>query len=281
MRTEWLAVLILAAAAAPSPAADPPYAIVLGPRTACATPTTLRQGRAEGGATDVTAPSANVVALTMSGAVAANAFLGHASAATETFHAEQEFELTAANPSAPPARLTMDSALVGFVRSRYKAAACVKLAGAKVCPVGSPNAVLVAVHPPLCVEGDAGRLCNQHLPLIKVDGIPPGRYVLSADFVLTSDAAGLSDGHSAADFSPSTALPADWVRTRDPFQGVDKKDFGFKVTLTAETPDEPGPKPLATLRGRDPALTRVAIKPPGPKVQAAPPTGIDRHAGPR
>ena len=277
MRKARLAALILATLATPALAADPPYSITLGPRTACATPTTTRQARAEGGATDVTTPSANVLAMAMSGSVAANAFLGGASAATETFHLEQEFEI--AGPA--PARLTLDSALVGFVRSKHKAGACVKLARAKVCPVGAPDSPLVAVHPPLCVEGDDGRLCNQHLPPIKVDGMPMGRYVLSADFVLTSDAAGLADGHSAADFSPSTAPPADWVRTRDPFQGVDKKDFGFKLTLAAEPADAPPPGAQAARR-RDPALTRVAAKLPAPApARPAPPTGLDRHSGPR
>ncbi len=90
------ATLILgrrAALAADPPSSGPAYTITLGPRTACATPMTSRQARADGGFVDVTTPSSNVLAMSMSGSVAANAFLGHTSSATETFHLEQEFEI--------------------------------------------------------------------------------------------------------------------------------------------------------------------------------------------
>ncbi len=273
MRKARLAALILATLSTPARSADPPppYSITLGPRTACATPTTSRQARAEGGTTDVTVPTSNVLAMTMSGSVAANAFLGQTSAATETFHLEQEFELVGTDPAAAQAKMTLDSALVGFVRSRHKAGACVKVARAKVCLVGSPEPVLALAHPPFCVEGGEGRLCNQHLPLVRLNGVPTGRYVFSADLVLTSEASGLTDGHSAADFSPSTSLPADWVRTRDPFQGVDKKDFGFKVTLTVEPPEAVRPVPPPS---------RVQVPAPDP-ITPALPSGLDRHSGPR
>ena len=45
-------------------------------RTACVTPKTSRQARADGGSIDVTTPGPNVLAMAMSGSVAANAFLG-------------------------------------------------------------------------------------------------------------------------------------------------------------------------------------------------------------
>ncbi len=289
MMKNWPSLLIVAALAspAPAPAAEPVYTITLGPRTACATPTTSRQARADGGTTDVTTPSANTLAMAMSGAVAANAFLGHTSAATETFHLEQEFAIDRPDSATGLVRLTLESSLVGLVRSKYKAGACVKLASAKICPAGTPQTPLVVVHPPLCVEGDNGRLCNQHLPAIKVDKMPLGHYILMADFVLTSEAGGISDGHSAADFSPSTSLPADWVRTRDPFQGVDKKDFGFKLLLTADPPEgskmgamsarrEDSKVARATIA--DLASTRTAPTPTRTRPSAA---GLDRHRGPR
>ena len=271
-------VLIASILASTALAADQPsdrvYTITLGPRTACATPMTSRQARAEGGFTDVTTPSPNALAMTMSGSVAANAFLGHTSTATETFHLEQEFEIECSDSATSFVRLTLESALVGFVRSKYKAGAGVKVASAKVFVAGSPETPLVVVHPPSCVEGDNARLCNQHLPLIRVDKMPLGKYILVADFVIDCNAGGICDGHSAADFSPSTALPADWVRTRDPFQGVDKKDFGFKLTLTADAPEA---SKLAATSARlgDAGVARASTA--SLKLSA---TGLDRHAGP-
>jgi hypothetical protein len=285
------AILIASILASTALAADGPshqvYTITLGPRTACATPMTSRQARAEGGTTDVTAPSSNVLAMAMSGSVAANAFLGHTSTAAETFHLEQEFEIECSDSATSFVRLTLESALVGLVRSKYKAGAGVKVAAAKVFVAGSPETPLVVVHPTSCVEGDNARLCNQHLPLVRFDKMPLGKYVLVADFVITCDAGGLADGHSAADFSPSTSLPADWVRTRDPFQGVDKKDFGFKVVLTADPPEVKKPGAMAAKTGDATvartstaalATTRIASRPTRPRPS---PTGLDRHGEPR
>ena len=284
------AILIASTLATPALAEDAPsdriYTITLGPRTACATPRTARQARAEGGFTDVTTPSANVLAMSMSGSVAANAFLGQTSTATETFHLEQEFEIECSDSASCFVRLTLESALTGFVRSKHKAGAGVKLASARIMVPGASETPLVVVHPTQCVQGDEGRLCNQHLPLIRVDKMPLGKYLLIADFVLACDAGGLADGHSAADFSPSTSLPTDWVRTRDPFQGVDKKDFGFKLVLTADPPEPKKPGAMSA-RQKDAKLARTSTADLSSRIKPTPtrprpsPTGLDRHCGNR
>ena len=264
-------------------AADPTCTITLGPRTACMTPLRTRQGRADGGLSDVRLTSSNVLEATLTGTTAANAFLGCESAASETFHVEQDFEVAGPGVGVHEVAMTMESALVGLVRSKSHAAASARLASAKICPVGSPSSPLVMAHPAFEVAGTAGRLCNQRLAPIKVPAMPDGRYVLIADFVITANAAGLVDDHSAADFSPSTVLPGDWVRSRDPFQGVDKKDFGFKVTLTV---DPVGASLAATTPARtlDPRLARTATSPvavaPTRAGRAAVMTGIDRHSTP-
>ena len=267
------------------------FTINLGPRSACATPKTVRQARAEGGATEVVTPSSNLLSVTMSGSVAANAILGHTSSATETFHLEQELEITCSDPAAKTVKLTMESALVGFVRAKHKACSGMKLASARLCVPGSSETPLVMVHPAMTVDGDDAHLCNQHLPVIKVDQMPLGHYILVADFVLSSDAGGLLDGHSAADFSPTTSLPADWIRARDPFQGVDKKDFGFKIVVTAEAADH---HPSVASRPQPPLDSRLiptkatTTLPPLPARPASTTTakpralvtGLDRHSGP-
>ena len=253
----------------PGVAADPACTITLGPRTGCVTPSTTRQGRADGGIVDVQQASPNVLTASLTGTAAANAFLGCASAASETFHLEQEFEVAGPAAGVHEVTLTLESTLAGLVRSKSHASAVARVAAARVCPLGAPETPLVLAHPLFAVAGTAGRLCNQRLAPIKIPGMPAGRYVLTADFVIESTAAGLVDDHAAADFSPSTTLPADWVRSRDPFQGVDKKDFGFKVTLTAE-PVGASLAARAAPGPRDHEVARTAVRPlagprrPGP-----------------
>ena len=267
-------------------AADPTCTITLGPRTACVTPTTTRQARADGGIIDIQLPSPNILGATLTGTAAANAFLGCGSSSTQTFHLEQEFEVAGPDSKATEVALTMESTLVGLVRAKHKAGASARVASAKICPVGWPDSPLVVVHPPFELGGAGGRLCNQRLSPIKIPAMPIGRYILVADFVLSSDASGVTDGHSAADFSPSTTLPADWVRARDPFQGVDKKDFGFKVILTAEPLGTgTGASASASTRAKDPGIARTSggvpstIAPRSAKSTTV--TGLDRHSSRR
>jgi hypothetical protein len=287
MSKTLVSLLFAVTLASPALAADAPseriYTVTLGPRNACVTPKTTRQARAEGGIIEVTTPSSNVLAMSMTGSVAANAFLGQTSTATETFHLEQEFELSCSDSSTCFVRLTLESALVGFVRSKHKAGASVKIASARICLPGSPETPFIVVHPPQGIEGEDGRLCNQHLPLIKVDKMVLGKYLLIADFVLSCEAGGVLDGHSAVDFSPSTSLPADWLRTRDPFQGVDKKDFGFKLLLTADPPE---PSKSMTARPKDNKVKMTianlpAVVKPTPTRPRPAQTGLDRHCGPK
>ncbi len=101
--------------------------------------------------------------------------------------------------------------------------------------------------------------------------MPVGRYTLTATFVLDTTASGICDSHAVADFSPDTALPPEWVRTRDPFQGVSKKSFGFTATITAAPPSATGAGVASTSR------ERVNTRPAPP----APPTAlVDRRGRP-
>ncbi len=214
------------------------------------TPKTRGQARADGGIIDVSV-AGNTLSATLTGTTAANAFLTSTGSASQSFHLVQEFELACSDLSVKAADLTLDSALVGYIRSRHKAGASMVKACAEVSPL-TENVVAPAMlisHPAQAVEGNDGRLCNQHLPPVKVAGLPMGRYVMVADFIITAEGGGVCDGHGVADFSPTTALPADWVRLRDPFQGVDKKNFGFTLSLAADPADSGQPaaaKPVAS-----------------------------------
>jgi hypothetical protein len=136
-----------------------------------------------------------------------------------------------------------------------------KLATAIVAPANWDDSPLSVGHPIQVVDGTEAQLCNQHLVPLTVPSMPVGRYVLKADFIIDAVAGGLCDGHSVADFSPTTALPADWVRTRDPFQGVDKKNFGFSMNLTAAVDDPAAARSAASARTLSTKVVKASVAP--------------------
>ena len=219
---------------APLPA--PTYTITLGGRDACVTPHTRMRARADGGIIDVQSSAPNTLTVIMTGTPAADSYFGCTSTANQAFHLVQEFEVSCSDPSVQTVSLTVDSSLVGYVRSTRKATACVRLASASITPGSWDGNPLVLAHPVHCAAGTEARLCNQHLPLLQGPPMPLGRFTLVADFVLDTTASGVCNAHAVADFSPDTSLPADWVRLRDPFQGVSKKSFGFTFSIATAPP---------------------------------------------
>jgi hypothetical protein len=219
----------------PEPLPKPRYTITLGGRDACVTPHTRNRARADGGIIEVqtSSPSSDALTVTMTGTPAADSYLGCTSTATQTFHLVQEFDVTCSDSSIQTVKLTLDSSLVGYVRSSRKASAGVSVASASVIPVSWAGSPLTLAHPTLSSAGTQAHLCNQHLPLVEGPPMPLGRYTLVADFVLVTTASGVCNAHAVADFSPDTTLPADWVRMRDPFQGVSKKAFGFSLSISS------------------------------------------------
>jgi hypothetical protein len=261
MLTALLGVLtVQAGETQPAPIPAPTFSITLGGRTACVTPSHSGQARADGGAIDVVAASGTLSA-TLTGTVAANAHLGCTGSACETFHLAQEFEITCSDANVKTVSLTLDSTLVGFLHSRHKASAQMKLATAVVAPIDWDDSPLSVSHPLQAVEGTQAQLCNQHLVPLTIPSLPVGRYVLKADLIINAVAGGLCDGHSVADFSPSTTLPADWVRTRDPFQGVDKKNFGFSLILSAAVDDPAATKSAASARSSSTKVVKASVAP--------------------
>ncbi len=121
---------------APDAATPPTYTIVLHTRNACVTPHARKLARAEGGFIDVTTPAPNVVAFAMTGTAAANSYLCCTGTAAEKFQLVQDLEITCSDPKQTTVGLTLDSALVGFVRSKGKAGACMRLAQVCLTPVG-------------------------------------------------------------------------------------------------------------------------------------------------
>jgi hypothetical protein len=198
----------------------------------------------------------------LSGSVAANAYLCCPGSAAAQFELIQEFEITCSDKNVKLAKLSLDSVLAGFVRSKHRAETGARLATARVCPLGSTEPVMEITHPTLAVQRTDGRYCNEHLPTVEVSGVPLGRYTLTAQFILEATASGIADAHANADFSPSGSLPSDWVRTRDPFQGVDKSEFGFSLTLTVAAVDSTA---IAERRNRTSDVRRTAVMVPAQK----------------
>jgi hypothetical protein len=246
-----------------TPISEAAYTINLKTRQACATPHTRRLARVEGGFIDVATPVPHNLTVTMTGTAAANSYLGCTGSATQTFHFIQEFEITCSDPQVRTAVLTLDSTLVGFVRSKGRAGACVHRADVSVSPASGDASPLGVTYPPLCVEGTHGQLCNQHLPPVEGAPMPLGRYTLVATFILDTQASGLCDSHAVADFDPDTTLPADWVRTRDPFQGVSKRAFGFTFSLSA-APPKSTPSLAGRILRRSASLAEEGVAPSAP-----------------
>ena len=167
----------------------------------------------------------------------------------------QDLEITCSDPDQKLVALTLDTALVGFVRSKGRAGACMRRAEVCITPAGLPGMPMTLAYPPLCVERDgrANSATSTSRPW-RCRPCRSGRYTLTATFVLDTRASGVCDSHAVADFSPDTALPPEWVRTRDPFQGVSKKSFGFTATLTAAPPAARDPVAPAALSEAPPPL---------------------------
>ncbi|MGC8643875.1 MAG: hypothetical protein ACP5XB_28775 [Isosphaeraceae bacterium] len=218
----------------PPPA--PTYAFSLGNRQACVTPSARRQARADGGLIDVVTPASGGLTVTMTGTTAANSYLCCTGRAAESFQLVQDFEITSSDPRIRSVVLTLSTTLVGFVRSKGQAGAAVRSASVHVFPANGAASPLAQSYPCFSVSGTRGRLCNLQSSPIEGPPMALGRYTFVAELVLESQASGVCDAHAVADFSPDTVLPADWVRTRDPFQTVSKKPFGFTITLTPSAP---------------------------------------------
>ena len=138
-----------------------------------------------------------------------------------------------------------------------------RVARASVTPASWHDTPLAVSHPPLARLGDA-RAIVQSTPSrrSKVHRCHWAEFTLFAKFVLDTTAGGICNAHAAADFSPDTTLPAEWVRMRDPFQGVSKRAFGFTLVLSASAPSDRVPNVGETDNARTRAGTRGNRQPP-------------------
>ncbi len=217
----------------------------------------------EEGKVEVTAED-NSLKVVLTGGAGANVFLGVESSAMQSFQVVQEFEITCSDAKIDKVVLTLESSLAGFIRSKHKASACVKLASATIAPADCSGPPLSVCYPTYCV---CGATCapmgykyeTPQDPVKAPQPIPLGKYVLQAEFVIEATAGGLLDAHSTAIFVPESETLDAWEREHDPFKGDSHDGYGFTLTLKAETP--PGFPPVAKAKKKKSAPAVSALTP--------------------
>jgi hypothetical protein len=250
-----------AAPAAPATATPPKFIFTLGQKCEGIGPCTHHAAKVEEGKAEVTAED-NLVKVVLTGAAGANVFLGVESAATQSIQVIQEFEITCSDESIREVVLTLESNLLGIIRSKHKGSASVQLASATVAQVGASTGLMSVSYPTYGVCGAQGYKYETPLDPVKVGPVPLGHYVLQANFIIQATAGGLLDGHATAIFVPASEALDPWEREHDPFAGDKHDDYGFTLTLKADSP---------------PGHTPVAKRKPSKKVTARPANRLTRR----
>jgi hypothetical protein len=211
-------------------APPPPVSITLHERHGHVTPHRGCLAHTGGGLIDVTSPSADVVIITMSGAVVANASM--------QFDLEQCFEVSFDDPKVKKAKLSIEGRVIGLLRAEPSGTAeygeaCAHVAAASVD-------LLSVCVPPHSVGGKHDSLSVNDHDGPKTGPVMPGKYTLTQTFSFSAHSKNPLMKHPSADFSPDggqgPALDPLWISYFDPFHAVKKDSFGFQVTLRV-TPD--------------------------------------------
>ncbi|MFO0965825.1 MAG: hypothetical protein U0793_09615 [Gemmataceae bacterium] len=231
----FLALTILTTVALAAPAADPDVTIDLGPRKAEATPSRAGFSHTGGGNIYVKAGGPDSVTVTMTGVAVAGGHPLKASVAAILFDLTQDFEVKVAKPEIKRVEIALDARLTGLLRSHRGggSAGITCPAHAVIVPWGVGGAALVEVgFPARSVAGGDNLSINDRVgPVTAI--VPPGKFTLHQVF-------GVQAAHpkcvlpckaASAEFAPDPALDPLWISAFEPFHGVDKKDFGFQVTI--------------------------------------------------
>ena len=217
-----------------------PVTITLRERHGHATPRLSGCVHTGGGNVDVQQPTADTFVITMTGvAVAYGAPCGGASAAM-TFDLEQCFDVVFENTKVKKAKLTMESRVIGLLRSHGKGgSASFSDAGAVV---GTGPAVLATVNmQPHSVAGGENLSLNDHEGPVTAT-LGAGKHNYHQRFTVSACAPKclLPCKAPSAEFAPDPALNPLWISTKEPFRGAAKKDFGFQVTVKVADDTENG-----------------------------------------
>jgi hypothetical protein len=227
-----------AAGQAPAPAAAP--AVVLRPTQRDGEAASLREGTAltGGGGVAVTQPSPDRLLLTVTGVAAAKANPFKPSQAVLDAHVEQGFEVVFP-AGVKPARLILEARVSGLLRSddgkccghAAGTAGLVEAAAGVQCGEHALGAVTL---PPKAVAGRDAVAVNLAAGPVCVP-VGPGCHTLRVNFrIAAGQGKGVCPRLASAEFAPPPALPPAWVRSPDPFGGLDRSGLGFQVAVRVE-----------------------------------------------
>jgi hypothetical protein len=251
MKRIWaLGVALLAAA--PAWAADPPVAMVVGPRHGHCTPDRAGCTHTAGGNIIVTQPTPDVLVVTMTGVAVATGHPFSDSHAAMNFDLNQELKVVFNDSKVKKAKLEMEAVVIGLLRAdasgfgqtggnakhghhgncgtAQQGAACAAIAS-------GPNPITS-----LCVDPH-GVSCGEYLSMNCHNGpcsvpIAEGCYTLHQTFgILAAHPRNILPCKPAsAEFAPDALDPL-WISYWEPFRGAAKKDFGFQVTIRVSPAD--------------------------------------------
>jgi hypothetical protein len=223
-----------------SAASLPPVEIVLGPAEGTATPITSgHSAYAGGGNITVNRIDPTTVVITMTGAAAAHGDdLFHDMSAGFQFMHAQDFEVVFNSTDVKSAKLTLEAAVVGRLRTYCESPKCSKNGGtAEITTPGCATvncgpAEIATVHRPAreTSGGDSLVVHNREGPVTAA--ISAGKFTLHGSFGFVATAPhGFFNKFDAADFSPEWVLDLRPLGFPEPFIGYGNKDFGFTITL--------------------------------------------------
>jgi hypothetical protein len=196
--------------------------------------TPLRQGftHTGGGNVDVSQPSPDTVVVTMTGAAVAGGHPCKPSVASFDFDLKQDFEVVFEKSSVKAARLTLTGRVIGLLRSH-----CMGGGSAQECKGGA--AVLARTTPLIHLDTPCRAVAaGENLSINDLVGPASGpvradRYTLHQVFHIDAShpRSILPCKAASAEFAPDPALDPLWISYWEPFHGVQKKDFGFQITI--------------------------------------------------
>ncbi len=232
-----MACVGLAAAAADAPA--PTVTINLGSREGHVTP--CRDGFTHTGAgnIDVAQPSPDTIVVTMSGVAVAGGHPFKPSTANLNFDLNQDLQVTSSQPG--PVKLTLEGRVIGALRShRHSGGSAQEGPGQVSLMCGTTEVIGLATpgHAVKCGENLSVNCRTAPITLLAT----PGRVILHQTWsVSASHPQALFPCKAAStEFAPDPALDPLWISYWEPFHGVNKKDFGFQVTLRVSPTDAGG-----------------------------------------
>lgn len=221
-----------------APAASLPVTITLKKRHGHATPLLHGCVHTAGGNVDVQQPTADTIVLTMTGA--AVAYCGPKGAsASMTFDLDQCFEVAFDNPKVKKAKLTMESRVIGVLRSHVKGGSA-EFCNATAVVSSGPAALAALTLESHSVAGGENLSLNDHDGPVSAP-IVAGQFHLCQKFTVTASAPRclLPCKAPSAEFAPDAINPI-WISAHEPFRGIAKKDFGFQVTIKVAEDTENG-----------------------------------------